>query len=225
MAANKPGLADLKRLHKADQARRLQEAERRKAQAAKAEPALAPDDALLFRRAVGGVQPLKAKAARSAQAGFSPLPAELVAARRTRAMGQEAPGLLLATQTASAAVLQADDTVFLRAGHGPNVLRDLRKARWPVQASLDLHGCTLEDARQRLEGFLADCLDYGARCVRVVHGMGYGSPDGVGVLGPQVRRWLANWEAVQAYTVCGPADGGHGALRVLLRARQVASPT
>ncbi len=226
MKASKPGLADLKRLHKADQARRRREAARPVAKAARAEAApaaLSEDDALLFRRVVGAVQPLKRKAGRAVPpAGTRMLPAELIAARRERAVGQPEPGLSL---SAVAAPAVAGDAVFLRAGHGPDVLRGLSKGRWPVQASLDLHGCTLEEARRRLEGFLSDCLDYGARCVRVVHGVGYGSPDGVGVLGPQVRRWLANWNDVTVYAECSPADGGQGAVRVLLRPRQAASPT
>ena len=219
MKASKAGLADLKRLHKADQARRQREAAKQAAKAtlASAVPPLSEDDAMLFRRAVGGVQPLKRKASRAVPPGkVAGLSQELIAARRERALGQ--PEAVLALGAAPAASV-VGDSVFLRAGHGPDVLRDLRKGRWPVQASLDLHGCTLEEARQRLEVFLAECVAYGARCVRVVHGVGYGSPEGVGVLGPQVRRWLANWQAVMAYAEGSPADGGQGAVRVLLSAR------
>lgn len=249
MTASKPGLADLKRLRKADQASRKHEAARKTVRArAEHKPVLSEDDARLFRQAVGGVQPLKRKGGRVAPAASLNLPPELLAARRERATGEpervpaagrgatvadtglspspertqgdkRSPGARPADGAARGA------SSFLRGGHGPDVLRDLRKGRWPVQASLDLHGCTLEDAHRRLQGFLKDCLDYGARCVRVVHGVGYGSPDGVGVLGPQVRGWLADWEAVIAYAECSPADGGQGALRVLLRARQPLSPT
>lgn len=222
MAANKPGLADLKRLHKADQTRRQRETARAAARAqAEYVAPVSEDDARVFRRAVGAVQPLKSKskARRVPMAGASGLPAELIEARRRRAVGLPESALALDGAAQSVAAKQEGDAVFLRAGHGPDVLRDLRKGRWAVQASLDLHGNSLEEARRRLEGFLSDCLDYGARCVRIVHGVGYGSPEGVGVLGPQVRRWLANWEAVSAYTVCSPAEGGDGALCVLLRAR------
>lgn len=225
MAASKPGLADLKRLHKAGLERRKQEAARAAAQQrAEAVIPASEDDARAFRRAVGAVQPLKGKAGRTASRGAPSLPAELIAARRQRAVGAPAPGLGLDRTEAAVATALAGEAVFLRAGHGTDVLRDLRKGRWAVQASLDLHGCSLDEARRRLEGFLSDCLAYGARCVRIVHGVGYGSPDGVGVLGPQVRRWLANWEAVSAYAECAPAQGGQGALHVLLRARQ-ASPS
>jgi DNA-nicking Smr family endonuclease len=193
---------------------------KRKPQAA---PSASEDDALLFARAMGAVQPLRHqhKSSRAAHVSGPRLSAEMVAVRRLRALGSRESGLALAeapaVQGRGVTAAMDDDEVFLRAGQSPRVLRDLRQGRWPIQASVDLHGCGVDQARARLEVFLNDCLDHGARCARVVHGVGYGSPSGAGVLGPQVRRWLANWADVLAYTPCPPAQGGAGALRVLLR--------
>lgn len=221
MVANKSGLADLKRLQQAAEARRKREQAQAQARAKAAQviPPLAEDDARLFRQAVRAVEPLRRKPGSAQWMAGANLPAEMLAAKRKQAMGDASPSLALSPHMSQAVSSESDDTVFLRAGHGPDVLRDLRKGRWSVQASIDLHGNTVEEARRRLEGFMADCLAYGARCVRVVHGVGYGSPDGLSVLGPQVARWLISWEAVQAYAACGPAEGGRGALRVLLKAK------
>jgi DNA-nicking Smr family endonuclease len=55
--------------------------------------------------------------------------------------------------------------------------------------------------------------------VRVIHGKGRGSPDGVSVLKTRVRAWLARREEVIAFCQARPAEGGAGALVVLLRPR------
>src|SRR5690606_26565097 len=64
----------------------------------------------------------------------------------------------------------ADDRQYLRPGHGSDILRDLKRGKWPIGASLDLHGSTLEDARERFERFVDSCLTHDVKCVRIVHG-------------------------------------------------------
>lgn len=110
-----------------------------------------------------------------------------------------------------------DDSRYLRAGHGTDILRDLKRGKWPIGASLDLHGSTLEDARERFERFLASCLTHDVKCVRIVHGKGYGSRNGDAVLKTTVRRWLTQVAEVIAYTECTEAEGGSGAVQVLLK--------
>jgi DNA-nicking Smr family endonuclease len=52
--------------------------------------------------------------------------------------------------------------------------------------------------------------------VRVVHGKGLGSPGKVPVLKNKVQRWLVQKNEVLAFVQARPADGGAGALIVLL---------
>ena len=99
-----------------------------------------------------------------------------------------------------------------------NVLRDLRRGRWVIQAELDLHGLNRDDARQQLADFLVECLHDGRRCIRVIHGKGHGSPQKLSVLRQLVRGWLAQRQEILAYCQARPHDGGEGALIVLLRA-------
>ena len=54
--------------------------------------------------------------------------------------------------------------------------------------------------------------------MRVIHGKGLGSPDGTPVLKTRVRAWLQERTQVKAYCEAPPAQGGGGALLVLLRA-------
>ncbi|MFZ9182955.1 MAG: Smr/MutS family protein, partial [Hylemonella sp.] len=56
----------------------------------------------------------------------------------------------------------------------------------------------------------------GLRCVRVVHGKGHGSPGKTPVLKNRVHSWLVQKKEVLAFVQARPADGGAGALVLLL---------
>jgi DNA-nicking Smr family endonuclease len=112
-----------------------------------------------------------------------------------------------------------DEAAWLRPGMSPNVLRDLRRGRWVVQAHVDLHGMNREEARQHVALFLAECLKHGYRCVRIVHGKGLGSPGREPVLKKLVQGWLAQRQEVLAFCQARPAEGGAGAVVAMLRGR------
>jgi DNA-nicking Smr family endonuclease len=111
-----------------------------------------------------------------------------------------------------------DEPAYLRPGLSRQILKDLRRGRWVIQAEIDLHGMTREEARTRLGEFLGGSLERGDRCVRVIHGKGLRSPGREGVLKNVVRGWLARRQEVLAFCQARPHDGGDGALYVLLRA-------
>lgn len=110
-----------------------------------------------------------------------------------------------------------DETVFLRHGVPRKVLPELRRGRWAIQAFVDLHGMTRDQARSALIAFLNTCLQRGHRCVRIIHGKGLGSPDGFSVLKQLSPRWLVQREEILAFCQAAPHHGGAGALIVLLR--------
>jgi DNA-nicking Smr family endonuclease len=111
-----------------------------------------------------------------------------------------------------------DEPQFLRPGLPRSVLKDLRRGRWVVQDVLDLHGATRLEASDMLAAFLKENLVAGRRCLRVIHGKGLGSPGREPVLKHLVKAWLSRREEVLAFCQARPADGGEGALLVLLRA-------
>lgn len=115
-------------------------------------------------------------------------------------------------------LLHTDDELsFRRPGVGPDVLRKLRRGDWVIQDEIDLHGCRTDEARELLAGFLRDAVRRGVRCVRVVHGKGLGSQDRQPVLKGKTRVWLAQRDEVIAFCQARPAEGGSGALVVLLK--------
>lgn len=114
-------------------------------------------------------------------------------------------------------LLDADDQLSYRsAGIGPDVTRNLRRGQWSIQREIDLHGLRRDDAREALVLFILAAHRAGARCVRVVHGKGLGSPGKAPVLKSRVLGWLAQKKEVLAFVQAKPADGGAGAVLVLL---------
>ncbi len=106
---------------------------------------------------------------------------------------------------------------FRRPGVAKATLRRLRRGQYAVEAELDLHGYTRAQARGALYGFIREAAYRGLRCVRVIHGKGRRSSNRGPVLKPAVAAWLRRLDVVLAYTSARPADGGTGALHVLLK--------
>lgn len=115
-----------------------------------------------------------------------------------------------------AARLIENGTAYLRAGMAPDTIRRLRRGQWPFRTEIDLHGMRIETAREALLPFLAQSRANGQRGVRVIHGKGHGSPEQQPVLREKVKTWLVQYPAVLAFAQGREADGGAGALLVLL---------
>ena len=119
-------------------------------------------------------------------------------------------------------LLDTDDALsFRRRGIGPEVVRKLRRGVWATQAQLDLHGLRRDEAREALGEFLRQARLEGWRCVRVIHGKGNGSPGREPVLKAKVKSWLVQKKDVIAFTQARAADGGAGAVMVLLQTAAV----
>jgi DNA-nicking Smr family endonuclease len=110
-----------------------------------------------------------------------------------------------------------EDLSYTRQGIGIDVAKKLRKGHWVIQAELDLHGMRRDQARDALADFLRQCGRTGRRCVRIIHGKGLGSVNKEPVLKKKVRNWLIQKDEVLAYSQATAADGGSGALIVLLK--------
>lgn len=190
-----------------------------------AEPSsrLDPADLALLRQSLRDVAPLK-KRGQSAPTARPVATREQLEQRRRHAVGDPlAPPALPAASDQYVSVKgETNDRRHLRPGCGTDVLRDLERNRWPIESSLDLHGSDLEQARERLDNFLRSCLEHNVRCVRIVHGAGYGSRNGEPVLKHTVRRWLTQLPAVLAFVECAPNEGGDGAVKLVLQAQSPA---
>ena len=113
-----------------------------------------------------------------------------------------------------------DCDVILRFEHPglqKTTLKKLRQGKFPVEASLDLHGFTAEQARTALIDFLNYCQQSQYKVVCIVHGKGFGSSEKKPVIKPLVNKWLQEDNRILAFSSAQPKDGGTGAVYVLLR--------
>lgn len=106
------------------------------------------------------------------------------------------------------------------AGLDKNTRKKLFRGDVPITARLDLHGFTAAQAERKLIAFITDAAHAGHRCVLVITGKGV---RGDGVIRNSISGWLhkpALGSIVLAVANAKPADGGTGALYVLLRRRR-----
>ena len=170
-------------------------------------------EANLFRNSVGDVQPLKAEPRVSL-----PVPRPLPIAHQRMADDEAALQESLSDEFSIDTLLDVDETLsFSRSGIGPDVMRKLRGGGWVTQDQLDLHGLRTDQAREALGQFIRNAVKRGFRCVRIIHGKGLGSMNKKPVLKSKVRNWLVQKDEVMAFCQARAADGGSGALMVLLK--------
>lgn len=169
------------------------------------------DDPQLFRTAVGSVR--RAKPARHLPpVARVPEPRPL----QTEADAREVMRELLSLEVD--AELESGDTLAYRAaGVQEGVMRRLRRGHYRVEAETDLHGLNRDGALAEVLRFLAASRDRGHRCVRIIHGKGNGSPNSGPVIKTRLDGWLRKRSEVLAFCSARPADGGTGAVYVLLR--------
>ena len=170
----------------------------------------------LFRAAVADAVPLA-----SDRIHHEPPPPPAIPRQRQHDEAAALAESLLAPANLDLHLEGGDEAAWLRPGIARAVLRDLRRGRWVVQAELDLHGMNRDEAHRDIAVFLAECLQHGHRCVRVVHGKGLRSPGREPVLKKLVLNWLAQRQEVLAFCQARAAEGGAGAVVLLLQSRRL----
>lgn len=191
-----------------EEARRAAEAERQRRERESRR------DAELFRHAVGEVAQLP-----PTDKAELDTPRPLPIPRQHLADEQAALEESLSDEFNVDTLLDTDHELsYARGNIGPDTLRKLRRGHWVIQAQLDLHGMRREEAREALAEFLRNAVKRGMRCVRIIHGKGLGSVNKEPVLKSKVRSWLVQKEEVIAFCQARAAEGGAGALVVLLKA-------
>ncbi len=113
-------------------------------------------------------------------------------------------------------LVDSDETIeFSRPGIQHKILRKLRLGQYNIEAKLDLHGQTVEQAKESLARFLVHCQQTGIRYVLIIHGKGRGHLKPI--LKNKLNHWLREANPVLAFSSAVAKDGSRGALYVLLR--------
>lgn len=173
------------------------------------------EDLQLFRDAIGEVKRLDD----TVYSSVKPLPRPIP---RQQQLDDKAVIDELLSDPSQNEILETGEHLSYR-NHGvqANVLKKLRRGSFSIQAELDLHGLTVEQARDQVRHFLHSALDQEHRCVRIIHGKGRKNAERAPILKPMLNHWLQRKREVIAFCSAKPEDGGTGAVYVLLgRSRQ-----
>jgi DNA-nicking Smr family endonuclease len=215
-STDRPLLNDLQQLkQQLSLKQRLADAERRAAEAAQAAReaeriAHSPD---LFRQAMQGVQPL-VQHTTPIRAQRPPKPNAQTLARRAAATGlHDANDVGLSdTQAFLNPVASEARLSYRQATLQHRIFDQLQQGKMRWYEAVDLHGCTLEQARVAVLQLIDLAQTANQTVVKIVHGKGPNA-----IIKTAVNGWLRQHRDVMAF-VSAPSDqGGTGAVLVLLK--------
>jgi DNA-nicking Smr family endonuclease len=169
------------------------------------------DDIELFRRSVGPVRKIHHDKTMPSGKPLSSRPRRQAPAYEALLTDSFSDGFDSGEVTSDEALF------FARPGLQQRQLQRLQRGQLTIGAELDMHGMTATMARSAVVNFIALCREQHIRCVRIIHGKGYGSGDSAPVLKNRINSWLRQHHDVLAFSSAQIRDGGSGALYVLLR--------
>ena len=173
---------------------------------------LSEEDKRLFRESMRDVVPLEKKKIAPSQKQACPSPARRIKRAEEQDASQQYP-----LSDFIAEEVHGDSIVhWFRAPLPTKRLSSFQKGLIPFQRSIDLHGLTSEDARQRFLHFMNCAIADELRCVLIIHGKGGRNHEHPRIKN-LVNRWLPQLPFVQGFHSASPRHGGTGALYVLLK--------
>lgn len=172
------------------------------------------DDAALFARATQGVKPLAAETPVAAPRTKRPDANTL--RRRAAAVAEKTETGPISDNAALLHTAGPEEALsFARNGVAPRQLQKLKQGLLPWQAAVDLHGCSIDQARDAVLQLVAGSRREGLGVIKIVHGKGL--QHGQALLKTCVNGWLRQLPEVLAFVSALPRDGGTGAVYVQLK--------
>ncbi|PIE41885.1 MAG: DNA endonuclease SmrA [Gammaproteobacteria bacterium] len=175
---------------------------------------MSEDDFDLFKQEMSGVKPIKQKKVANTQKSEGPTDAQL--ARRESAVREESLDNNQLTTEYIDMLGPHDLLEYKRPGVQDGVYRKLRLGKYDIEAVLDLHRKSMEEARIEVFEFINACMSHSLRTVMILHGKGERS-NPPALLKSCVNKWLPELNAVMAFHSAQKRHGGTGAVYVLLR--------
>ncbi|MEE9412855.1 MAG: Smr/MutS family protein [Methylococcales bacterium] len=174
------------------------------------------DDIDLFRKTIGTIKPLKAQPRNLTKKSVSSgLQIDSSAANQPLSIS------IIDNSWDDLEDLQSLDPkisqVFIRPGLQHRAIKQLRRGKIALDDTLDLHGETTLQAKQKVSDFIAVSIANNCRAVIIVHGKGLRSTNNTPVLKTRVNYWLRDNLNVMGFCPAAPHHGGSGALYVLLK--------
>ena len=175
---------------------------------------IADDDSALFRTLIG---PVRALSGQVETPVLAPKPA--LRARQFELDEAAVRSELLDNPFDPGTIEVGDEIHYLKAGQPQRLLTRLRRGQFSIRSEIDLHQMTAPVAREAITGFLDEAIRHREHCVRIVHGKGLRSDARGPVLKRLTEQLLRRRGDVLAFSSALPAQGGTGAVLVLLARR------
>ncbi len=172
-------------------------------------------DAYLFKTALGGVKKIdNSNIAKIERTDLRKKPDAKTLAKRAAAEGAfEVNDAELSDTQAILNPVASQATLSYRiATLQHKVFEDLKAGNLRWFEAVDLHGCTVEDARSAVLQIIQIAKDENQNVIKIVHGKG---PDAI--LKTYVNGWLRQHRDVLAFVSAPEKQGGTGAVLVLLK--------
>ncbi|MBS9780550.1 MAG: Smr/MutS family protein [Moraxellaceae bacterium] len=173
------------------------------------------EDKMLFMQAMSGVQPLKDKnqvllnSKKESKADTNTLSKRLSAQGDDE--GNEVSGL--SDMQALLNPVSGDSYLSYKVPTLQNkVFNQLKQGKLHWFDAVDIHGCTMDEARSAMLKLLKQAKENNETVVKIVHGKGTDA-----VLKTCVNGWLRQLSDVLAFCSAPNRDGGNGAVLVLLK--------
>lgn len=96
-------------------------------------------------------------------------------------------------------------------------LSKLKRSEFYLEASLDLHGKTAEEAEIAIEHFISQAIACGMKYVRIIHGKGYNSKNDYPILKNLCYQKLKTLKNIVGFCSAPEKDGGVGAVNIQLK--------
>ncbi len=172
------------------------------------------DDLALFRQQMQGVQPIASANSAKLSKTLQKKPTAQTLAKRASAVGpMETDQALLSDTHAMLNPVASQASLSYRiATLQHKVFEELKSGNLRWFEAVDLHGCSVEDAREAVLQVLQMAKDENQNVIKIVHGKG---PDAI--LKTYVNSWLRQHRDVLAFVSAPEKQGGTGAVLVLLK--------
>lgn len=174
------------------------------------------DEEDLFAQEMADVRRLRAEPTVRLQRQAAPETDAALARRRAAAERQQAQDVDGLSESHIEWVQPTDVLSWRAAGIAHGVFKRLKQGGYTLDARLDLHRHTVEQARRALIRFILDCQKYDVRAALILHGKGERGEQKA-VLKSYTCHWLQRIPEVLAFHSAQPRHGGAGALYVLIR--------
>ena len=175
---------------------------------------MSDDDSALFRDAVGDVRSVRNDRIDLSDQKSKP---KTPSTPSKKADDRSVMAALLDDLSENDLLETGEHLAYTAEGVQRSVLRKLKSGHYSIQATIDLHGYTVQEARLELAEFLKNARENRHLCVRIIHGKGLRQAERSPRIKPAVNLWLQRSKAVHAFCSARDNDGGTGAVYVLLK--------